>query len=218
MSAAKLTVPSDELEQYVRDLVGTEDAALLAARDRHEAADLPTMQISAEQGRLLAVLLRAIRARRVLEIGTLGGYSGIWIARSLVGKGHLDTIEANPDHAAVARGAFGDAGLDDRITIFEGDAVKILPTLHEVYDAVFLDADKEPLPTYFREAVRLTRVGGWVLCDNTFYHGRVLDPDDRADDVEGIRAYNRLASEDPRLVTAIVPVRDGLMISLKVGD
>ena len=209
---------SEEIEQYVRELVGNEDNKLQAARNGLVEAGLPTIQISPEQGRLIAVLLRAIRARRVLEVGTLGGYSGIWIVRALGDDGRLDTIEANPDHAAVARVAFRQAEVHSRINIREGDAISILPTLEGGYDAVFLDADKEPLPEYFLEAIRLTRVGGWVLCDNTFYHGRVWDPEDQADDVQGVREYNRLASEDPRLVTAIAPVRDGLMISLKVRD
>ena len=209
---------SEEIEQYVRELVGREDVMLQAARDRLENAGLPAIQISPEQGRLIAVLLRAIRARRALEVGTLGGYSGIWIARALGDDGRLDTIEVNPDYATVAREAFRQAGVESRITILEGDAVRILATLEGDYDAVFLDADKEPLPEYFHQAMRLTRVGGWLLCDNTFFHGRVLDLDDHADDVRGVREYNRLASEDPRLVTAIASVRDGLMISLKVYD
>lgn len=207
-----------EIEQYVRDLVGIEDDVLVAVRERHEAQGLPAIQISAEEGQLIAVLLRAIAAQRVLEVGTLGGYSAVWIARAVGADGRLTTIESKRAHARVARQAFRDAEVTDRVELIVGDAREVLPTLEPAFDAVFLDADKESLPAYFAHAMRLLRVGGLLLCDNTFYHGRVLEEHDRAADVEGMRAYNELAARDPRLSTAIVPVRDGLMISLKVRD
>jgi predicted O-methyltransferase YrrM len=199
-------------------LVGVEDNVLAGIRARHTEAGLPGIQISADEGRLIAVLLRAIRARRVLEVGTLGGYSGVWIARALEDDGELVTLEANPEHAKVAQQAFEAAKLTDRVRILEGDAMALLPTLDAGFDAVFLDADKEPLPEYFEHGVRLLRVGGLLLCDNTFCDERVVDSADRAADVEGVRAYNRLASTDTRVLSAIAPVRDGLMISLKVRD
>ena len=207
-----------DLGQYVQDLVGAEDEALAAIRRRHAEAGLPDIHISADEGRLIGLLIRAIRARRVLEVGTLGGYSGVWIARALEADGEMLTIEANPDHAAFARTAFVEAGVEDRVRVLVGDATDLLATLDSPFDAVFLDADKEPLPTYFAHGVRLLRVGGLLLCDNTFCHGQVLDTNDHGADVEGVRAYNRLAAQDERLVTAIVPIRDGLMISLKVRD
>ncbi len=207
-----------EIEQYVRHLVGIEDDVLVAVRARHETQGLPPIQISAEEGQLIAVLLRAIAAQRVLEVGTLGGYSGVWIARAVGADGRLITIESKRAHARVARQAFRDAEVTDRVELIVGDARDVLPTLEPAFDAVFLDADKESLPAYFAHAMRLLRVGGLLLCDNTFYHGRVLEERDRAADVEGMRAYNELAARDPRLSTAIVPVRDGLMISLKVRD
>jgi predicted O-methyltransferase YrrM len=129
----------------------------------------------------------------------------------------LVTIERDPRHAAVARQSFAAAGVSDRVELLEGAALTVLPSLRPPFDAVFVDADKAPLPDYFREAVRLLRVGGLLLCDNAFFNGRVVDSTDTAPDVEGVRTYNRLAANDPRLVSAVVPVRDGLTVSLKVG-
>jgi predicted O-methyltransferase YrrM len=163
------------------------------------------------------VLLRAVGAARVLEVGTLGGYSGVWLARALPPHGRLTTIERDPRHAAVAREAFALAGVADRVTLVEGAALDVLPTLAPGFDAVFLDADKEPLPRYFEWAMRLLRTGGLLLCDNAFFHGAAVDDTDRSAAADGVRAFNRLAASDPRLVATVVPVRDGLVVGVKVG-
>jgi predicted O-methyltransferase YrrM len=202
---------------YIRRLFAAEDAALQSARRRHESDDLPTIHISPDEGKLLHVLLRAVRARRVLEIGTLGGYSGIWIARALPEGGTLTTIERDPRHAAVARRSFREAGVADQIELLEGDARRILGSLTPGFDAVFVDADKAPLPTYYRESMRLLREGGLLLCDNSLYHERVIDPTDDADDVRGVREFNRLAAADERLAATVVPIRDGLLVGVKLG-
>ena len=191
---------------YVEQLFVAEDAVLQEIRALHQREQLPAIAVSAEEGKLLHVLLRATGARRVLEIGTLGGYSGAWIARALPAGGRLTTIEANPRHAAIARRAFALAGVADRVELHEGGALDVLPRLEPGYDAVFVDADKPPLERYYAEALRLLRVGGRLLCDNAFFHARVLAAADREPDVEGVRAFNRLAAADPRLVATIVPV------------
>jgi predicted O-methyltransferase YrrM len=208
----------EQLLAYAERLFAPEDDALREARAQQQAAGLPDIAISAAEGKILEVLLRAIGARRVLEVGTLGGYSGIWIARALPAGGKLTTIEAEARHAAVARRAFARAGLAERIELIEGRALDVLPALPAGFDAVFLDADKEPLAQYFHHAMRLLRRGGWLLCDNAFLHGRVADAEDRAPEVEGMRAFNRLAAGDPRLVSVVIPIRDGLVAGLKVGD
>jgi predicted O-methyltransferase YrrM len=148
-----MTAEPGRLAAYLAALFAREDAALTAAREAHRRADLPAIFVSAEEGAVLHLLPRMVGARRVLEVGTLGGYSGIWLARALPPDGRLVTIEGDEGHAAVARAAF------------EGP-----------FDAVFLDADKAPLRAYLDEALRLVRVGGLILCDNTFMHGRVADP------------------------------------------
>src|SRR5262245_12921830 len=200
----------ERLQDYVRQLFAPEDRVLTGIREAHKREDLPSIHISPEEGKLLYVLLKLAQARRVLEIGTLGGYSGTWMARALPSDGQLVTIEKDPKHAAVARRAFADAGLSDRVRLIEGAALEVLPTLTPGFDAVFVDADKPPMGRYYEEAVRLLRVGGLLLCDNAFIDGRVADQADRKPDVEGVRECNRLAAADPRIVATIVPERDGL--------
>ena len=207
----------EQLLAYAERLFCVEDAALQEIRALHEREQLPPIAVSAEEGKLVHVLLRATGARRVLEIGTLGGYSGAWIARALPAGGRLTTIEANPRHAAVARQSFVLAGVADRVELREGAALDVLPRLEPGYDAVFVDADKPPLERYYAEAVRLLRVGGLLLCDNAFFHARVLDTEDCEPDVAGVRAFNRLAAADPRVVATIVPVRDGLLVGVKMA-
>lgn len=206
------------LASYVRELFAPEDDALRAIRERHDREDLPDIFISPEEAGIIQMLLRAIGARRVLEVGTLGGYSGVWIARALPHDGKLVTIERQPERALIARDAFREAGVLERVEILRGDAGAVMRSLTPGFDAVFVDADKEPLPEYFVEALRLTRVGGLLLCDNTLCKGRVADLEDREADVEGIREYNRLAAHDTRLASALIPVRDGLTVSVKVAD
>jgi len=193
----------ERLERYVAELFAVEDPVLARVRARHAEAGL--------------VLLRAIDAATVLELGALGGYSGIWLARGLPAHGRLTTIEKDPRHARLARQAFAEAGLQDRVRLIEGAALDVLPTLAPAFDAVFVDADKEPLAHYFEWSVRLLRPGGLLLCDNAFFHGSVVDPADRSATAEGVRAFNRLAATDPRVVSAVVPIRDGLVVGVKVA-
>jgi caffeoyl-CoA O-methyltransferase len=206
------------LERYVTELFAVEDPILEKIRARHAAERLPSINISPEEGKLLHVLLRAIQAQRVLEIGSLGGYSGVWLARALPPGGELITIERDPKHARVAREAFDMARLHGRVRLIEGAALDVLPTLQPGFDAVFIDADKEPLPTYFDWAMRLLRTGGLLLCDNAFFHGAALDEADRSGNALGVRAFNRMAASDPRLVATIIPVRDGLVVGVKTRE
>lgn len=208
----------DRLQAYIGKLFAVEDEILQEIRREHRAAGLPEIAISAEEGKLLQVLLHAVQARRVLEIGTLGGYSGVWLARALGPGGKLTTIEINPNFARLARRTFEKAGVSQRVEVLEGKALDILPLLRPGFDAVFVDADKEPLAEYYRASLQLLRVGGLLLCDNAFFDGRVVDAADRRADIEGVRAFNRLASTDPRLVATVVPVRDGLLVGVKVGE
>jgi caffeoyl-CoA O-methyltransferase len=206
----------ERFERYVTELFAPEDPILAAIRAGHAAANLPAINISPEEGKLLHLLLRMVRARAVLEIGSLGGYSGVWLARALPEDGRLTTIERDPRHAKLAREAFAAAGLTQRVQLLEGSALDILPTLAPGFDAVFIDADKEPLPEYFRWGMHLLREGGLLLCDNSFNHGAALDPNDSSPTAVGVREFNRLAARDSRLIATIVPVRDGLAVGLKV--
>jgi len=208
----------ERLERYLRELFFVEDAALVAIRGRQAAANLPSINVSADEGRLLAVLLTAVGARRVLELGALGGYSGVWMARALPPGGKLTTVECDPSHARVAREAYRAAGVADRVDLIEGSALEVLPTLTAGFDAVFVDADKAPMAQYFEWGVRLLRVGGLLLGDNAFHDGKVADPRVTAPDTEGVRAFNRLAATDPRVVATAVPIRDGLVVGVKVRE
>ncbi|MBI4499991.1 MAG: O-methyltransferase [Gemmatimonadetes bacterium] len=208
----------DPIEEYVHILFAPEDAALSAVSRRQEQAGLPAINISPTEGKVIGVLLRAVGARRALEIGTLGGYSGIWIARALGEPGRLVTIEMDQRHATFARRSFVEAGVGDRVEIHEGSARDILPRLKEKFDAVFVDADKESYPFYYEQGMRLLRVGGLLLGDNAFRDGRVAHSGDRAPDVEAVREFNRLAANDPRLFATIIPVRDGLLVGVKLAD
>jgi len=210
-------VVDERLERYVAELFAVEDPVLARVRARHAEAGLPAIHISPAEGKLLLVLLRAIGAATVLELGALGGYSGIWLARALPPDGRLTTIEKDPRHATLARRAFAEAELQDRVRLIEGAALDVLPTLPPGFDAVFVDADKEPLAQYFEWSVRLLRPGGLLLCDNAFFHGAVVDSADRSATAQGVRAFNRLAATDPRVVSAVAPIRDGLVVGVKVA-
>lgn len=205
------------LQRYVEDLFAVEDPVLARVRGRHAQAGLPNIHISPDEGKLLHVLLRAVGARTVLEIGSLAGYSGIWLARALPPDGRLTTIEKDVRHAALARSAYADAGLTGQVRLLEGDARQVLRTLAPGFDAVFVDADKEPLAEYFEWSMRLLRSGGLLLCDNAFFHGAVVDDSDRSAAADGVRAFNRLAATDPRVVSAVAPIRDGVVIGVKVA-
>lgn len=205
-----------KLAEYLAARFAREDAALAAIRQAHAAAELPAIHVSAEEGAILHLLVRLVAARRVLEVGTLGGYSGAWLARALPAGGRLVTIEGNERHAAVARDAFDRAGVADRVELLMGPALDVLQTLRGPFDAIFLDADKSPLPAYFNQALRLLRVGGLLLCDNTFMHGRIADPSADGEDLRGMRAFNDLIAGDARFVPAVIPVRDGLLAALRV--
>jgi len=207
----------ERLARYATELFAVEDAILTTIRARQEGLKLPPIHISADEGKLLHVLLRAVRATTVLEVGSLAGYSGVWLARALPPGGCLTTIEKDPLHASLARQAFADAGLTARVRVLEGAALDVLPTLAPGFDAVFLDADKAPLPQYFEWSIRLLRDGGMLLCDNAFFHGSVVDPADQSPDTAGVRAFNLLAATDPRLVSSVVPIRDGLVVGVKAG-
>jgi len=208
----------DGTSDYLAALFAPEDSTLLALREEADRSGLPPISISPDEGRLLQVLLRAIGARRVLEVGTLGGYSAIWIARALPPDGTLLTLEIDPSHAEFARRHIARGGIGDRVEVRVGRALDLLPALDgERFDAIFLDADKEPLPTYFEWALRLLRPGGLIIADNALWGGRVLD--DRVDDdaTRAVREFNRRLATDPRVTGIVVPTHDGVGIGVVVG-
>ncbi|MCW5875018.1 MAG: O-methyltransferase [Anaerolineales bacterium] len=171
-----------QVDKFLEGLLAPDEPVFAAALAAAEQAGIPNIQVSAMQGQLLHILARAIGAQRILEVGTLAGYSGIWLARALPAGGRLVTLEAEPKHAEVAQANFAAAGVADRVELRLGAALDSLPALLPDYaasfDLCFLDADKANLPAYFEWAHKLTRKGGLIISDNVIRGGEVVDGQD----------------------------------------
>lgn len=199
------------VDRYIQDTLLGFDAALDAALNASAAAGLPPIAVSASQGKLLSIMAKAIGARRILELGTLGGYSGIWLARALPPGGVLITVELNPQHAEVARRSFERAGLAGVVDLRVGQALDVLPRLSAEglgpFDFVFIDADKAHYPEYLDWAIRLCRPGGLIVADNVVREGAVLDATSTDSSVQGVRRLLASLASDPRVdATAVQTV------------
>ena len=177
---------------------------LSAALEDSDAAGLPKIAVSAQQGKFLSLLATAAGARRILEIGTLGGFSTIWLARGAGPDGRVTTLEYEPKHAEVARANIDRAGVGDRVEVLVGAALDTLPSVTGgPFDLVFIDADKENNPGYLEWAVKLTHAGSVIVVDNVIREGAILSPDQDAV-VRGTRRVLELMGEHPRLDTAVL--------------
>jgi predicted O-methyltransferase YrrM len=214
------------VDQYLTEKLVPSDPALDAALLDSDAAGLPAIQVAPNQGKLLGLLAGAIRARHILEIGTLGGYSTIWLARALPPDGALITLEYEPKHAAVARANLERAGLSGVAEVRVGAALDSLPALaaegRPPFDLVFIDADKGNNAAYFEWALRLTRPGSLIITDNVIRNGRVIDASSDDESIVGTRRFfDRLAGEGRVTATAVQTVGskgyDGLAIALVTG-
>ena len=196
------------VDNYVAGLFQLGDDVLEAALATSQAAGLPSINVSAAQGRMLHLLARAIGARRILEIGTLGGYSTIWLARALPPGGRVVTLEAETKHADVARANFARAGLTDRIDLELGLALETLPRLvrdgHGPFDLVFIDAHKPEYAEYLTWSLRLSRPGTLIIADNIVRDGAVADAASPDVNVQGVRRFNDRLAADPRVSSTIV--------------
>jgi predicted O-methyltransferase YrrM len=195
--------PAD-VDEFLDTTVVGDDPALSAALEASDAAGLPRIAVSAQQGKFLSLLARAIKARSVLEIGTLGGFSTIWLARGVGPDGRVLTLEYEPKHAEVARANIDRAGVGDRVEVVVGPALETLPTVTQgPFDLVFIDADKENNAGYLEWAVRLTHPGSVILVDNVIRDGSILSPD--PDDVaRATRRTLELMGEHPGLDAAVL--------------
>ncbi len=213
----------EQVDEHLSQLFGdASDPVLDGALRRAEEAGLPAIQISAPQGRLLQVLALACGARSILEVGTLAGYSTIWLARALPADGHLLSLELDPTHAEVARENLREAGLADRVEVRVGRALDVLDELRASgggpFDLVFIDADKPPYTEYLHAAIELSRPGTLIIGDNVVREGRILDPgDDQA--AAGVARFNSALASDPRVTGAITQVvgtkgHDGLALAV----
>jgi predicted O-methyltransferase YrrM len=212
-----------EVDAYFVDKIVGSDFALEAALAANAAAGLPAYDVSPPQGKMLSLLARMARARKVLEIGTLGGYSTIWLGRALPADGFVVTLEAVAKHADVARENIKRAGLSGRVRLRVGAALDTLPRLEEEglgpFDMIFIDADKPHNPEYFAWALRLARPGTIIVCDNVVREGAVTDRANADPSVQGIRRmFDMIAKETRVSATAIQTVGakgwDGFVVAL----
>ena len=191
------------VDDYLSRTLVPDDAVLAAALAASDAAGLPAIQVTPNQGRFLQLLARSLGARAILELGTLGGYSTLWLARGLAPGGRLVTLEAEPRHAQVAQASFARAGLSDVISIRVGPALDTLPKLVAEgagpFDLVFIDADKPSLPDYFQWSLRLSRPGTVLVVDNVVRDGEVADEGSADPSVQGVRRMNALIAAEPRV-------------------
>ncbi|MCC7405387.1 MAG: O-methyltransferase [Bdellovibrionales bacterium] len=211
---------SDEaIGSYVYKLLGPEDQVLEAARKEGAAAGMPAIQVGGLDGRHLEVFAAMSRAQKVVEIGTLAGYSGICLLRGMNPSGHLYTFEWSPLHAQVALRNFKMAGVENRVTLYVGEALERLPQIESEgpFDLVFIDADKGNYPAYLEWAEKNLRSGGVVVGDNTFAFGRIAQepPREDAPSVMALRKFNAMLAESPRWRTTIFPTGEGLTVGVK---
>lgn len=211
------------VDRYFGDLLLAKDPALEAALAESEAAGLPEIAVAPNQGALLNLLAKAIGARRILEIGTLGGYSTVWLARALPADGKLISLEVSPKHAKVARRNVDNAGLSGVVDIRVGRALDLLPGIaaagEGAFDLVFVDADKPSNPDYFDWAVRLSHKGSLIVIDNVVRGGAVADGDSFDPNVKGVRSLAERMAADKRVSATVIQTvgvkgYDGLAIAL----
>lgn len=216
-----------EVDRYFADRLLAADAALEATLDACAAAGLPPISVSPLQGSLLRLLAQSQRARRILEIGTLGGYSTIWLAKALPAGGRLITLEADPRHAEIASSNIARAGLSDLITVRIGPALETLPVLAREgsgpFDLIFIDADKPNTADYFEWALALSRPGTLIVVDNVVRSGDVVDGRSIDPDVRGMRRFVERLAAEPRVTATVLQTvgtkgYDGFAIALVTGQ
>ena len=214
------------VDDYINDLVVRPDAALDDALAATAAAGMPAIAVSPAQGKQLYLLARMIGARRILEVGTLGGYSTIWMARALPEGGRLVSLEVDPHHAEVARSNLAQAGLTSVAEVRVGPALETLPLLEKdgvgPFDLAFIDADKANIPEYFEWGLKLGRPGGVIVVDNVVRDGAVLDDSGKDANVAGVRQLNKLLSDHPGVTATTIQTvgskgYDGFTLALIEG-
>lgn len=213
---SKLT-EMDPYQQFLRDLFHSDDAELSRLQAEAEAEGIPSISIGPEQGKFLQLLIQLTGARKVLEIGVLGGYSGTWIARALPEGGKLIGLELEQKHADFARKQWQRMGLADKTEVRVGPALESLPHLagEAPFDLVFIDADKNNYPAYLDYTIQYSRPGTVILGDNVQMWGSLVDPDQQDSDwVQGMRNFARALSQHERLESTVVPYPDGLAMAV----
>lgn len=215
------------VDDYITQLFVPPDFALDAALRVSNEAGLPPINVAQNQGKLLHILALCCQARSILEIGTLGGYSAIWLARALPDNGKLITLESNSTHAEVARANIARANLSEIVEVRLGNALETLPQLAaeglDSFDLVFIDADKQNALVYFEWSLKLTRRGGLIITDNVIRNGAVIDADSSDSSVQGVRRFNAALATEPRVTATVIQTvgskgYDGLAIAIVNGN
>ena len=212
----------EKVDRYIGETLVQPDEALAAALEASDEAGLPAISVSPSHGKLLWILARLANAKRILEVGTLGGYSAIWLARALPADGRLITLEAVDKHARVAKANIAKAGLEKKVEIRLGAALDTLPSLQGPFDLAFIDADKQNNAEYFSWALKLSRPGSLIVVDNVVRDGKVIDARSRDASVQGVRRLNELIAAEKRVsATAVQTVGmkgyDGFAVALVTG-
>jgi caffeoyl-CoA O-methyltransferase len=214
------------IDHYIETLFVPQDEALQATLQSLHDAQMPGISVAPVQGKLLHMLALLCNARKVLEIGTLAGYSAIWMARALPNDGHLITLENDPKHARIAQENIVRAGLSDTVTVRQGQALDLLPQLLDEgagpFDMVFIDADKPPYLEYFEWSIRLARPGTLIIADNVIREGDILTPDDENPKQAGIQRFNQALAKHPAVTATIAQMvgikgYDGMALAIVKG-
>lgn len=214
MSEISTPVSADHFH-YVAAHTVQDDKFLRDLKTEARSEGIPPIWIAPEQGSFMQLLLKMVHASDVIEIGTLAGYSAIWMARALPAAGRLRTIEASKKHADFAERWLARSDVAERVSVLRGRGAEILPGFApDSADAAFVDADKEGYPVYLRECLRIVRRGGIIMADNAFGFGRLLDTRDQT--AAPIRSFNEVISKESSLQSIIVPIGDGLWIGMKL--
>lgn len=210
-----MTDPREAFEQYIAELFTEEDEALKTIYASPEKHDMPMISIRPYEGSLLQWLIRLIGAKTIVEIGTLAGYSTVWMARALPQDGKLYAVEKSSKHAAVARENFSLAGVSNRVELLEGSSRDLLPKLAQKgpFDFVFIDADKTSYPYYLEWAVDNLRTGGLVVAHNAYRHGGIINPQN--DDDRAMDTFNRALAAHPKLDSMIIPLGDAMAVGVR---
>lgn len=219
MSSRTLTM-TDALYDYLLTVSGPQPELLRRLREETQQLPNAMMQISFEQGQLMALLIRLMRAKRALEVGVFTGYSGLVVAQALPEDGRLVACDVNEEWTSIARRYWQEAGVAHKIDLRLAPAVETLDRLLAdgqagTFDFVFIDADKPNYDAYYERALRLLRPGGLIAIDNTLWAGRVADPSAQDESTQALRALNAKLHQDARILVSVVPIGDGLTLALK---
>ncbi len=208
----------EKIEAYALDHSQPESEVLKKLnRDTHAHVLMPRMLSGHMQGNLLSMLSNMIQPKQILEIGTYTGYSGICLAQGLQQDGKLHTVDINEELEKMVRSFFDDAGLTDNINYYIGNALEIIPTINEIFDLVFIDADKKNYSAYYDLVFNKVRKGGYIIADNVLWSGKILTSPEKMDaDTKAMDDFNKKVHADTRVEHMLLPVRDGLMIARKI--